>query len=167
MQKQFWGLLDCSCLITYAVTNMIKDMASDYQYDYKHNSSIFANYIYMKCNEIYLKRLVDIYICVFPCQMLMDLDCSLQFADSICQIHPADDGIESDDDCVDGDDDNNANILYLRLLVVGGQWSLIADTQVMSSHSYLDSLLHSQMKVIQVQNYNISEVFSVFDCPNS
>ena len=142
MQKQFWGLLDCSCLITYAVTNMIKDMASDYQYDYKHNSSIFANYIYMKCNEIYLKRLVDIYICVFPCQMLMDLDCSLQFADSICQIHVVDDGIESDDgddDCVDGDDDNNANILYLRLLVVGGQWSLIADTQVMSSHSYLDT----------------------------
>ena len=96
----------------------------------------------------------------------MDLDCSLQFADSICQIHGVDDGIESDggdDDCVDGDDDNNANILYLRLLVVGGQWSLIADTQVMSSHSYLDSLLlHSQMKVIQVQNYNISDVFSFF-----
>ena len=84
--------------------------------------------------------------------------------DSICQIHGVDDGIESDggdDDCVDGDDDNNANILYLRLLVVGGQWSLIADTQVMSSHSYLDSLLlHSQMKVMQVQNYNISDVFS-------
>ena len=54
-----------------------------------------------------------------------------------------------------------ANILCLHLLLSeGGQWSLIADTQVMSSHSYLDSLLHSQMKVIQVQNYNISDVFS-------
>ena len=115
-------------------------MARGYQYDYKHNSSIFANYIFIKCNGIYLKRLVDIYICVFFFQMLMDLDCSLQFADSICQIHVVDDGIESDDgddDCVDGDDDNNANILYLRLLVVGGQWSLIADTQVMSTHSHI------------------------------
>ena len=63
MQKQFWGLLECSCLITYAVTNMIKDMASDYQYDYKHNSSIFANYIYIKCNGIYLKRLDIFYLC--------------------------------------------------------------------------------------------------------
>ena len=63
MQKLFWGLLDCSCLITYAATNMIKDMASDYQYDYKHNNSIFANYIYIKCNGIYLKRLDIFNLC--------------------------------------------------------------------------------------------------------
>ena len=67
-------------------------------------------------------------------------------------------------DCVAADCQDMSDwtwLVYLRLLVVGGQWSLIADTQVMSSHSYLDSLLlHSQMKVIQVQNYNTSDVFS-------